>query len=186
VVTGLFGRYGIRAVGMQDVVNEAGTGKSLLYREFPSKEDLILAWLREGRSSWRDSFDEMVREHPGQPAGQLLAVVKSVHADMLTPEYRGSMFHNTVTEFPDPEHPAHQESRAHLQEVHERLENLAAQAEADDPAALADSLMLVIQGMHSSAATVGADGPARLGVTIAAALIRQHCPAASTEGSDLQ
>jgi AcrR family transcriptional regulator len=176
VVSRLFGQYGIRAVGIQHVVDVAGTGKNLLYREFASKEDLIVAWLKEGRTSWRNSFDATIREHADDAARQLLAVVEAVHADMRAPDYRGCMFQNTCTEFPDPVHPAHRESCDHLQEVRGKLESLATKAGADDPAALADSLMLLISGMHASGAVLGVDGPARMGMPITEALIRLHCP----------
>jgi AcrR family transcriptional regulator len=176
VVSRLFGQYGIRAVGIQHVVNEAGMGKNLLYQEFGSKEDLVVAWLKEGRASWRDSFGATVREHADDPARQLLAVIEAVHADMRAPDYRGCMFQNTCTEFPDPVDPAHQESCDHLQEVRGELETLAAKAGADDPAALADSLILIISGMHANATSLGVDGPPRMGVPIAEALIRLHCP----------
>jgi AcrR family transcriptional regulator len=176
VVARLFGQYGVRAVGMQHVADETGTGKSLLYREFASKEDLIVAWLRENRAAWRSALDAAVGQHDGDPARQLLAVVEAAHSDVLAPAYRGCVFHNTCTEFPDPAHRGHQESVAQIHYVRARLRTLAVVAGAADPTALADALMLVIEGINTSGAVLGAAGPARLGVPIATALIRQHCP----------
>ena len=42
----LFSREGIRAVGVDAVTARAGTAKMTLYRNFPSKDDLVLDFLR--------------------------------------------------------------------------------------------------------------------------------------------
>lgn len=48
---GLFSARGVRAVGMQEIIGTVGTGKNLLYREFPGKADLVRAHLDAARGS---------------------------------------------------------------------------------------------------------------------------------------
>ena len=41
----LFSLRGIRAVGVDEIVEQAGIAKATLYRHFASKDDLVLAYL---------------------------------------------------------------------------------------------------------------------------------------------
>src|SRR2546423_11712038 len=64
VASRLFSQNGVRAVGMQQVVDESGLGKSLLYREFPSKDDLVVAWLHEMRAVWWEATGRGLERYP--------------------------------------------------------------------------------------------------------------------------
>src|SRR3954462_6656246 len=75
VASELFSRHGVRAVGLQQVVDETGLGKSLLYREFASKDDLVVAWLHEMRAVWWEQTGKVIDRYPGDPARQLLGIV---------------------------------------------------------------------------------------------------------------
>jgi AcrR family transcriptional regulator len=58
----LFFQHGYRAVGVDTIAAESGIGKMTLYRHFPSKDDLIAAYLRDSvRNFWR-YFEENTRE----------------------------------------------------------------------------------------------------------------------------
>ena len=48
----LFSRDGVRAVGVDAVIARAGTAKMTLYRNFPSKDDLIVDFLRRREELW--------------------------------------------------------------------------------------------------------------------------------------
>src|ERR1700694_4431274 len=50
----LFARNGIRAVGVDAIIAAAGVAKASFYRHFRSKDDLVVAWLRDGRARWLD------------------------------------------------------------------------------------------------------------------------------------
>lgn len=175
VASELFTQHGVRAVGMQQVVDETGLGKSLLYREFASKDDLVVAWLHEMRAVWWENTGKVLERHPHDPARQLLGIVEMVRDDVSAEGYFGCVYHNTSAEFRDPQHPGHQESVQHAREIREQLHRLAKAAGADDPRRLADQLLLVIDGIYASGSVLGPSGPARTGVDLAAQLIRQHC-----------
>jgi AcrR family transcriptional regulator len=74
----LFRRHGVRAVGMQQIIDECGCGKNLLYREFPSKDDLVVAYLERCQDQWTEMMDDATRpyEERGDAAGQLVAMVR--------------------------------------------------------------------------------------------------------------
>jgi AcrR family transcriptional regulator len=175
VASELFNQHGVRAVGMQQVVDESGLGKSLLYREFASKDDLVVAWLHQMRAVWWESTGKVIERYQGDPARQLLGIVEMVRDDVSAEGYFGCVYHNTSTEFRDPQHPGHLESVQHAREIRKQLRDLARAAGVEHPQELADQLLLIIDGIYASGSVLGPSGPARMGVKLAAQLIRQHC-----------
>src|SRR6266705_324785 len=71
------------------VIDETGLGKSLLYREFPSKDDLVIAWLHQMRAVWWESTGKVIAHYPGDPARQLLGIVEMVRDDVSAKGYFG-------------------------------------------------------------------------------------------------
>ncbi|MEW9534573.1 TetR/AcrR family transcriptional regulator [Microbispora sp. NPDC049125] len=176
VAARLFGEHGVRAVGIQQVIDETGLGKSQLYREFDGKDDLVAAWLRDSDAAWWEVADAAVARHAEDPARQILAVIELVYDGARSPGFRGCPFYNTSTEFRDPGHPGRREAVTHLERLRERLLTLAGAAGATDPQGLSDALMLVIGGLYANGAALGPDGPVRQALTTAEALVRLHCP----------
>ena len=71
----LFSRHGTRAVGVDRIIAECGIAKMTLYRNFPSKDDLILAFLDQRAERWTHEW--LVTEaakRGGDPAHRLLAI----------------------------------------------------------------------------------------------------------------
>jgi AcrR family transcriptional regulator len=168
----LFYRDGVRAVGLQQVIDEAKVGKSSVYREFASKDDLVAAWLKDSRKHWWERANAIAERHPA-PAEQMLALVRAVYDEIADPGFRGCRFLNTSGEFRDPDHPGHRESVGHLRDIHKQFADLAGLAGADDPNVLADELMLIIDGMYANGAVLGAGAPAARGLELAGERIRQ-------------
>ena len=96
--SGLFYREGVRAVGVDLVVAEAGVAKTSLYRHFRTKDDLIAAFLeREDKDFWR-TWDEVTRQHPGDPSGELAAHMDWIGERVGRPRYRGCPQLNVAAE----------------------------------------------------------------------------------------
>jgi AcrR family transcriptional regulator len=170
----LFYAKGVRAVGLQEIIDQAGVGKSSVYREFASKDELVVAWLNRSRRGWWQMTEAATAPYDGDPARQLLAIVEAVRDEIETAGFRGCRFLNTAAEFPDPDHPGNREAAEHLEEIHQQLTTLADGAGADDPDALASELLLVIDGMYANASVLGQSGPARRGIALAEELIARR------------
>jgi AcrR family transcriptional regulator len=70
----LFTRRGISDVGVDEIVAKAGVAKATLYKYFPSKDDLVLAFLAQREELWTDDvIDRRPAEATDDPAQQLLA-----------------------------------------------------------------------------------------------------------------
>src|SRR6266404_2808220 len=71
----LFSRHGIKATGVDTLAAHAGVAKMTLYKHYPSKDALALAFLRRREELWTRSWlqQEVVRRARA-PARQLLAI----------------------------------------------------------------------------------------------------------------
>jgi AcrR family transcriptional regulator len=167
----LFYRDGIRAIGVDTIVEQSGVGKATLYRHFPTKDDLIVSYLEEeDRQHWH-WFDEIIAEHEGSPKAQLLAWFEACTRRLTEPGFRGCAFLNALAEFSDADHPVHRCALEHEHALRLRLARLSQQANARDPEQLADQLLLVSNGALTSSPIFGTASPARQLKTIAAHLI---------------
>ncbi|GIF14577.1 TetR/AcrR family transcriptional regulator [Actinoplanes teichomyceticus] len=143
---GLFYRYGVRAVGMAQVVEAAHCGKNLLYRHFPSKTELVTAYLTLVRREREQATAEALRWADG-PAEQLIALVTAIAESTRRPGYRGCAFRNHLTEFPGAADEPAQVARAYLADSRALVDRLVAELGGDR--LLADRIWLIMDGLHS-------------------------------------
>jgi AcrR family transcriptional regulator len=86
----LFSRRGIRAVGVEEVISRAAVAKATLYRHFPSKDDLVLAFLEERELRWTRQFVEAgARERGASAEERLLAIFDVFHDWFQQEDYKG-------------------------------------------------------------------------------------------------
>ncbi len=182
VAARLFYERGVHAVGLQQVIDDYGCGKNLLYREFPSKDELVVAWLERCRQDWAAKVDRAIEPLAGDPAAQLVAIVRVAADDIAGPTFRGCALRNTHVEFPDPDHPAHRVAVEHLVALRAQLRELAERAGADDPGTLADRVMLILDGLQTNGAVLGRDGPAAAAVELAEQVVRDAIRSGADEG----
>jgi AcrR family transcriptional regulator len=110
--TRLFYAEGIHSVGIDRVVAEARVTRATLYRHFPGKEELVVAYLQAVHQADRDQVGEALGSR--QPAVDILrAIAKSIADGIQSAGFRGCAFLNAVAEYPDPEHPVHKTVLAH-------------------------------------------------------------------------
>jgi AcrR family transcriptional regulator len=172
VAADLFYRKGIRAIGVETIVKEAGVAKISLYRSFASKDDLIVAYLTERNQSFWRQWDEQFSRHDDEPMEQLGAITRYLAHRTTQPGYRGCPFINYCAEFPDPSHPGHQVVEANKREMRRRLLAIAEGFDVAEPKELADGLMLLVEGTYAISQTLGGrKGPASAIERAAAALV---------------
>jgi AcrR family transcriptional regulator len=167
----LFQEHGARAVGTQQIIDECGCGKKLLYQEFASKDDLVVAYLERCQREWATIMDEAIRPYADDPARQLVAMVRAVAEQVAAPDFRGCPFRTTHAQFPDDDHPSHEVTVRHVRNLRATLHRLAKRADARDPRALADRLVLLIDGLYTDAAMLGPRGPVTAAVALAEDLV---------------
>lgn len=161
VASDLFRNRGIRAVGVESIVKQAGVAKISLYRSFASKDDLIITYLSKLNTTYWARVDEHLEKHKKDPRSELRAYMTFVAESATTPGYRGCPFINYSAEFPDPSHPGHRIAEANRIEMRRRLVEYAKSMKVTHPLKLADGLLLLIDGAYASSQTLGGPkGPA--------------------------
>jgi AcrR family transcriptional regulator len=170
----LFYREGTRAVGVDEIVSRAGATKPTLYRAFPSKDHLIAAYLEAQGDGFWAYFEAAVQAHPDDPKAQILAFFDALGERALRPGYRGCALTNAAVEYPSADHPGRRVSVEHKQGLRERLRQMTRAMDARKPKKLADSLLLLIEGVYVTSQLFGSDGPAVAAKGAAHALIEAH------------
>jgi AcrR family transcriptional regulator len=155
VAARLFYSEGVRTVGLQRVIEECSCGKNLLYTHFPSKDDLVGAYLERMSQAWSVQLQRELALDEGDPAAQLIGVVRATGRDVATSGYRGCPFLNTAAEYPDTAHPVRAMCAAHVAGITATVHGLAVSAGLRDPQQVTDQLMLVINGLRASGADLG-------------------------------
>src|SRR6202007_1409721 len=143
----LFSREGVRAVGVDAVIARAGTAKMTLYRNFPSKDDLIIDFLRRREQLWTHDWLEAESTRRGQtPREQLLAIFDVFSEWFGTPDFEGCSFLTTMIEVNDREHPVHQAAVGHLANIRGYIEKLASEAGIGDTGSFARQWHILMKG----------------------------------------
>jgi AcrR family transcriptional regulator len=130
--TELFYREGIRAVGVERIFAEAPVTRSTFYRHFPSKEDLVLAYLRGVDAHIRADVQAVI-ETATSPADAVRAIGAAVAGDLARPEFRGCAFLKAAAEYSDPDDPVRQVVLDHRTWYVTTLAELFAQAFGTSP-----------------------------------------------------
>ncbi len=146
----LFYQRGVRAVGVDLVVEKAKVAKTSLYRHFGTKDDLIAAFLeREDGDFWR-TWERVAGQHAGDAAAELDAHLEWIGERVGRPNYRGCPQINVAAEFPDTDHPARKVAAAHKRQMRQRLKAIAERLGVARPDELAGQLSLLINGAFVS------------------------------------
>lgn len=146
----LFYTRGVRAVGVDLVIQEAGVAKTSLYRHFPTKDDLIVAFLEREDVDFWSVWDAVAEAHAADPLGELVAHMRWIGERLARANYRGCPQINVAAEFAEPDHPARHVARAHMQALRKRLSNIANRLDVPRPAAFAAQLAVLVNGAFVS------------------------------------
>jgi AcrR family transcriptional regulator len=166
----LFYAYGVRAVGVDRVIAESGVAKATLYKHFPGKDDLIVAYLDRVDDVWRGQLAEAAAAAGDDPRDRLVGAFDALVSATRRDGYRGCAFINTAGEC-DPRGRVHARTVAHKDAVREWLADLAAQAGAADPDRLARALSIILDGGLAAGALDGDPTAAAVAKSAAAAVV---------------
>ena len=109
--TQIFYAEGINTVGVDRIVSDASVTRATFYRHFPSKQDLVLAYLQKVHDAIEERHVALVAAH--EPPDVLKALGEDIAAQLERPGFRGCAFINAASEFEDGDGPIRQAVAAH-------------------------------------------------------------------------
>jgi len=171
VAAAQFNRFGYRAVGVDQVIAEAGIAKATLYRHFKSKEDLIVAVLRRFDERYREDMRRAVDALGPDPKPKLLATFDFLENWFEDKAFYGCPFMCAAGEYCERSSVIFQEVVMHKRLVAAYLEELARAAEIDDPRWISEEVNLLHEGATAVAHITGDSRAARKAKSIAGHLI---------------
>ena len=142
----LFYAEGIHAVGVDTIAAHAGVTKKTLYDRFGSKAHLVAAYLDERDRAWRDVLSPRLAAAGTDPEARLRALFEASAEWSAERGPRGCAVINAHAEISDPEHPATAVMLRQKRWMRDRFADIARDAGARDPEALARGLFLAHEG----------------------------------------
>jgi AcrR family transcriptional regulator len=151
-----FYRDGFRNVGIDQILSDVGISKTAFYKHFESKDELMLAVL-DMKNAWLQATLRglMGMNEEADPAQRLRGLFDVVQQNIDSDDYQGCLFVNVAMEFPLDHEPAHRAAAEHKRAIETIVRELAEDAGAADPAALAQELCLVMEGAYVTRQVTG-------------------------------
>jgi AcrR family transcriptional regulator len=146
----LFYAEGVNTVGIDRVIQHAGVAKATLYSAFGSKDELIRAYLKARHEAYQQRMENELKRRFATPRERLVGAFEIQGQSFTDPNFRGCPFISASAEA-RPGSTAQQESDTFRRWIHALFFDLAQQARARDPKALAQQLVLLFDGAAVSA-----------------------------------
>jgi AcrR family transcriptional regulator len=170
----LFTHRGTRAVGVNELIDRAGVAKATFYLHFPSKDDLVLAFLAQREQLWTHGWVQAeARRRADTPEQQLLAIFDLFDDWFHRDDFEGCSFINVLLEISDLDHPIGRASADYLKNIRSVVGSLADEAGLRDPAAFALSWHILMKGAIVQAAE-GDREAAKRAQALGRLLIEEH------------
>lgn len=171
VASRLFYQHGIRAVGVDTIIAQAGVAKMTFYKHFKSKDLLVLEFLKRRDEQWRDWFETTVSRLAPNAKNRPLAIFDALEERFSRKDFRGCAFINTMVEMADGDHVAHQAAAEHKQKVQRIVRSLLSEAGLKKSEELSKTFLLLMDGAIVTAIREGNPGSAKAAKKIAATLL---------------
>jgi AcrR family transcriptional regulator len=178
----LFDREGIRAVGVDRLIDAAAVARASLYQHFGSKDGLVVAWLtrqdERDRAGFDAALDHLAGDAAADPETRIRTFFEVAAAGTRRRNYRGCLYVNALTEVPDAGDRVADIVTRHRHWMRDELAAASAKAGAADPGLLADHIQLLYDGALVGAKTAHSVEPIRVAEELAVTLLRAAVSAA--------
>lgn len=148
-------------VGVDAILEDASVARRSLYQHFGGKAELIAASLLESAHKDEERYRAALNSGGRDPRRRVLAVFDQLEQTTSTPGFRGCRYVSAELSLTDPDHPAHQVTRSYTERLHALFEKELADLGNPDPAAGADQLLVLIDGVLVLAALRPGSHPAQ-------------------------
>jgi AcrR family transcriptional regulator len=140
----LFYYEGVRAVGVERLIAEAGVTKVTFYRHFAAKDDLVVAYLLTKDAYYKEVAEPLAAAHP--PAEAIDLIFEAIAEHARERGFRGSPFLNAAAEYPDADHQVRILVTAHRDWIRGLFQGLLTRLGHTDPESAAGALLMLYDG----------------------------------------
>jgi AcrR family transcriptional regulator len=145
----LFYAEGINSVGIERIIREGQVTLATFYRHFPSKVDLVVAYLRGAHDQMTARAAEQAETLHGRDL--VRAIGDDVTSQIRQPGFRGCAFLNAASEFEDPQSPVRQVVAEHRRWYYQLLRRAFEDAGHELPTNAARHFVMLRDGAMSAA-----------------------------------
>lgn len=138
----LFYKEGIRATGIDKIIEQAPVSKLTFYRQYASKDDLIRAYLDFRHEKWISWFQTSLEQARGAGLLPVDALVSTLKDWFSSPDFRGCAFLNAAAELGSSDPKILETVRQHKQDMASVLDKVF----EGDAVSVGRLLALVIDG----------------------------------------
>lgn len=138
----LFYKEGIRATGIDKIIEQAPVSKLTFYRQYASKDDLIRAYLDFRHEKWISWFQTSLEQARGAGLLPVDALVSTLRDWFSSPDFRGCAFLNAAAELGSSDPKILETVRQHKQDMSTVLDKVF----EGDAVSVGRLLALVIDG----------------------------------------
>jgi AcrR family transcriptional regulator len=175
----LFYAHSPRGVGVDTVIAESGVAKATLYKHFPRKDDLILAYLDRVDQVWFGQLRSAAREAGEDPCDQLVGMFDALASASRRDGYHGCAFINAAAESESGTQ-VHARTVEHKAVVRGWVADLARRAGAAHPDRLARQLTVLLDGGLAAGVLDGDPAASEAAAAAARILVDAECGTART------
>ena len=153
----LFYQQGIRAVGVDTIIAKSKVAKTTLYKYFPSKDDLVVAYLESRNQLFWELLEERLKQYSNNPKQKLLEVFVWIDTLLDCDNSYGCPFLIVASEFPELGYPGHQVAITHKLRMHSRIKELIELTKIKEAEELSAALLMLIDGAFVERRLFGRD-----------------------------
>jgi AcrR family transcriptional regulator len=121
----LFLPNGFTASGVDAVIERAKVAKATFYRQFPSKDDLVVAWLQSPDARWLDDVAAELVARDLEPLRALVEFWDALADWCERHAFSGCPYLNSLVEIGETDHPAREQVASFVREVERFFEQMA-------------------------------------------------------------
>jgi AcrR family transcriptional regulator len=170
----LFSAHGIRAVSIANIAKRAETSKNYVVQCFASIEALAVDYLQRHTRADAALWVGLENKHPGAADEQLRGWLRAMAPD-ATDRFRPPLFSVEAVELLYAiNHPGRAVIREYKAALRQRLAQLCEDAFYRDPEALADKLLMLVEGAFVQRAIFGGETPGQRLIEAAEDLFKRH------------
>lgn len=168
----LFVKEGIRAVGIERILSRADAARASLYQSFGSKDALVVAYLEQQDEGDRAKYTREAARLQ-DPLDRILLVFGLAAKSAKGRDFRGCLFLNALTEFPDARHPVNRAVSRHRAWLEGTWAGELTAAGLADPGPTVAQLVLLYDGGLAGCKTTRSAEPIMRAREMAAEILRQ-------------